>query len=57
MPPVWGLYICTWTANLPKRVVFQKGDLALSVIFDGNKYELLYVQLQAICLSGAVQET
>lgn len=28
----------------------------LCLIFCGNKYELLYVQLQAICLNGAVQE-
>jgi hypothetical protein len=34
----------------------QTGHLPLPVIFGGNKYELLYVQLQAISLNAAVQE-
>lgn len=59
MLSVWGLYIAHEQPASLKGWFVQTGHLPLSVIFGGNKYELLYVQLQAIfsqwgCTGGLI---
>lgn len=58
MPPVCEDYTLAHEQPTSLKGWFdQAGHLPLSVFSGGNKYKLLYVQLQAICLHGAVEET